>query len=141
MCERLMGVAYSMYLSRERPEVSIIEKYINYPINGISVSVDDVRNESEIYAKIFRSRQDSFVYGLFLRLLGDLKGRPREDASDVIGGLEFIQEIGARGLWPFGLHVSADFEDFIRAFDRLDVAEERERLYVWAQTVVLKSTP
>ncbi|HEX8617873.1 MAG TPA: hypothetical protein VF911_09845, partial [Thermoanaerobaculia bacterium] len=93
-----------------------------------TVSADDRRNEPQFYRDTAREN------GLLLEnclewLLDKLKTVPYEQATDIFGGIEFLQWVIADVLWRYGSQVSEDLERFTRDFDRLDVPDERLRLF------------
>gem|GEM_PF-2344291 len=63
-----------------------------------------------------------------------MRGTSYEDAADILEALAFIQEVTAIALWRFDCPMSRVLKEFARDFDRLDVPEERYRLYQSAQT-------
>lgn len=62
-----------------------------------------------------------------------MSGVPYPQCGDFLDALAFIQEISATALWKYRQGVGDAVEDFVRNFDRLDVSDERIRLYDCAQ--------
>lgn len=122
---------YSLSVSKHRKRVPIIEHYLGI-IEPADVSEDDRRNEPAFYSDLAHDRGH-----LLSQCLGSLVAALRavayEESAQVFTGLEFLQSILANMLWRYGLDVAEHLETFTRDFDRLDVPDERLRLYQMAQ--------
>jgi hypothetical protein len=121
------GKIYDLWVDRSRERIPIIEKYLGI-VEAQTVSADDRRNEPQFYRDVAREN------GLLLEnclewLLDKLKAVPYEQAADIFAGVEFLQWIIADVLWRYGSNVSEKLERFTRDFDRLDVPDERLRLF------------
>jgi hypothetical protein len=121
------GKIYDLWVDRSRERIPIIEKYLGM-VEAQPVSADDRRNEPQFYRDVARDK------GLLLEnclewLLDRLKTVPYEQAVDIFAGVEFLQWIIADVLWRYGSNVSEKLECFTRDFDRLDVPDERLRLF------------
>lgn len=133
MCEIFIKAVYTLFLQRGGQASEFIEACINYTDDDAIVSDDDFRNESAIYEGLFSEECCDYLFGLYGRSMKRMKGLGFKESVDILEGLVFIQVIGATALWRFNLELGFDLEEFVRGFDRLDVFEERERLYLRAQ--------
>lgn len=133
MCEAIVRIIYFLFLFRGGRRSFALESYIGYVDGDLALSDDFARNERDMYTELFSPGCEEYFSGLFERLSADMKGLERERSEDILIGLEFVQHSGATALWKFNLELRAELEDFVRDFDRLDVSEERDRLYLLAQ--------
>ncbi len=127
-----LSLLYSRFLQRGGKKSAAIERHVG---NGASRpdAVNNNGDEASIYAALFADTCRSKVEQLHLTLMDELRETSGHPYGDVIDGLSFIQEIAATGLWKYHEHIGARLESFVRDFDRLDVPEERVRLYESAQ--------
>lgn len=121
------GKIYDLWVDRSRERVPIIEHYLGI-MEPQTVSVDDRRNELQFYRDIARD-QGQLLENCLEWLFNKLKMVPYEQAADIFAGVEFLQWVIADALWRHGLQVSEALERFTREFDRLDVPDERFRLF------------
>ncbi|MCY1399166.1 hypothetical protein D9M71_142160 [compost metagenome] len=133
MCEAIVRIIYFLFLLRGGRRSSVLESYIGYVDGELALSDDFSRNEPSMYKELFSLGCEECFSGLFERLSADMRGLERERSEDILIGLEFVQNCGATALWKFNLELRAELENFVRDFDRLDVPEERERLYLLHQ--------
>ncbi|GKT26114.1 hypothetical protein [Acidovorax sp. SUPP3334] len=92
-------------------------------------SINFDQSEQEIYKSFFSSENQSKFYLLYCRIRGEMVGVPYSRCEKLIGMLAFMQEILATALWKHNQRVEVDMENFAREFDRLDIEDERFRLY------------
>lgn len=97
-------------------------------------NMDSLTNEEKRLetAKLF-AEGGKVVGQLYQYLMQQLRSVRFEDADDIIFGLEFLHSAGATAMWQYHYSVPDYFARFIREFDRLDVPEERLRLYKLAK--------
>lgn len=133
MCEAIVRIIYFLFLLRGGRRSSALEAYIGYVDGELALSDDFSRNEPNMYKELFSLGCEEYFSDLFERLSADMRGLERERSEDILTGLEFVQSCGATALWKFNLELRAELENFVRDFDRLDVPEERERLYLLSQ--------
>jgi len=86
-----------------------------------------------MYEELFSLECKGYVLDLLEKLMAEMKVLRFEESGEVLDGLEFVQNVGATALWKFNRSLDSEVESFVREFDRLDVIEERERLYSLAQ--------
>lgn len=133
MCVRFFRIIYMLFIRQEGQGSDFLERCIGYVAGDIIFSDDDLRNESFMYGELFSSKCSGYIFDLFKRSMAEMKGLGYEESKDILDGLDFIQRVGATALWKFNFSLSQDMERFVRDFDRLDVADERKRLYLLAQ--------
>lgn len=133
MFNQILLLVYRLFLSEGRGKrINWIEQYLGF--NGsVGLSADDRRNEPSAYEAIFSEEHRAKLEQLQLKLLNEMNGVPYQQCGDVLEALAFIQEISATALWKYHQSVGAMTEEFVRDFDRLDVSDERVRLYESAQ--------
>ncbi|QDQ25889.1 hypothetical protein FNU76_05725 [Chitinimonas arctica] len=130
MRKKWLLLIYSLSLSKARQRVSWLENALG---KAQSISDDDSRNEPGTYAELFAGECGEWLTRLYFELMEGMHGLPYSQCSDRIEALAFLQEIVATAMWKYGLPVSVELEAFAREFDRLDVPDERFRLYEKAQ--------
>jgi hypothetical protein len=110
--------------------VPVIERYLGVTGPG-DVSVDDRRNEPELYRELMQDRDllDDCLSWLF----AELRAISYEQSGQILAGLIFLQWVVADGLWRYRQPVSERLERFTRDNDRLDISDERRRLYDWVK--------
>ncbi|MBB3214888.1 hypothetical protein FHW67_004212 [Herbaspirillum sp. Sphag1AN] len=128
MFNQILLLIYRLFLSEGRRRVNWIEKRFGFDAS-IALSCDDKRNEPGTYETLFSQEHQEKLKQLYLELLNEMNGVTYQQCGDVLDALEFIQEISAAGLWKYRQRVDVIIEEFVRDFDRLDVPEERIRLY------------
>ncbi|MEX5573764.1 hypothetical protein Q1J52_12620 [Pseudomonas lijiangensis] len=128
-----MKIIYFLFVHQSGRRISILESYINYIDGELAFSEDFLRNEHEMYEELFSLECKGHVLDLLEKLMAEMKVLRFEESGDVLDGLEFVQNVGATALWKFNCSLDSEVESFVRGFDRLDVFEERERLYSLAQ--------
>lgn len=128
---QILRKVYALYLADGGTRVPVMEQYLDIVIPDVP-SVDDHRNASDFYRQLVES-QPKALDEAFRRLLSDMHGLPYEHSAGLLDALRFLQNILAIALWKYQLPVSEELERFARAFDRLDVAHVRRRLYEEAQ--------
>ncbi|MDX4956362.1 hypothetical protein [Delftia acidovorans] len=69
------------------------------------------------------------VRDLFIEACGRISICDFGESADVINGLMFLQELGAKALWKYHIELDENIENFVRSFDRLDLESERKRLH------------
>lgn len=133
MFNQLLLLVYRLVLSEgRRKRINWIEQCLGFN-GGVGISADDRRNEPSAYEAIFSEEHREKLEQLHLKLLNEMNGVPYQQCGDVLEALAFIQEISATALWTYHHSVGAMNEQFVRDFDRLDVSNERIRLYESAQ--------
>ena len=132
MFNQVFMLIYRLFLDKGGQRVSWIESHFDFDA-GISLSSDDKRNESATYEALFLQGHQAKIEQLYLELLSEMDGVSYQQCGDILDALAFIQEISAIALWKYRQRVGVMIEEFVRDFDRLDVPEERFRLYKSAQ--------
>ncbi|MGZ0713734.1 hypothetical protein [Pseudomonas palleroniana] len=133
MCEITMQIIYFLFVHQKARRLYVLEFCINYIDGNLVFSEDFLRNESAMYEELFSLQCKRYVLDLLEKLMNEMKGLKFEESGEVLDGLEFVQHVGATALWRFHCNLDSGLERFVREFDRLDVVEERERLYSLAQ--------
>ena len=133
MCEITMQIIYFLFVSQGGRRLSVLESCINYVDGTFVFSEDFLRNEPAMYEELFSLECKGQVLVLLEKLMAEMKVLRFEESGEVLDGLEFVQNVGATALWRFNCKLDSEVESFVREFDRLDVVEERERLYLLAQ--------
>lgn len=133
MCEITMQIIYFLFVHQKGRRLSVLESCINYIDGGLAFSEDFLRNEPAMYEELFSLECKGYVLDLLEKLMAEMKVLRFEESGEVLDVLEFVQNVGATALWKFNRSLDSEVESFVREFDRLDVIEERERLYSLAQ--------
>lgn len=134
MCKETLLRIYEMSVVTGEARSQVLEQAIGEPHLEL-ITIDDERNEPEMYARLFGDQCRATVDTVRLSLLRNMKGLTFEQARDHIQGLSFLQLVGAKALWKYRQDVGVAVEEFVREFDRLDVESERVRLHDLAQSV------
>jgi hypothetical protein len=127
-----LSLLYSRFLQRGGKRIAAIERLLEGGAPEPD-GMDSNDDEASIYAALFSDTCRRKFEQLHLTLMDELRKTASHSYGDVIEGLSFTQEIAATGLWKYHEHIGARLESFVRDFDRLDVPEERVRLYESAQ--------
>jgi hypothetical protein len=135
-CKDRLRIIYSLHLHRGGKSILNIESDLNLSPEDLNVSDDDIRNERFQYEALFQDPCASLIERIFDSEVGAMISIPYDQCSAHLEALEFIQEIASTAMWKFGTSIPSALEDFAREFDRLDVEEERHRLYLLAQEKV-----
>ncbi|HEX9983225.1 MAG TPA: hypothetical protein VGF69_08175 [Thermoanaerobaculia bacterium] len=118
---------YDLSIQEFQTRLPAIERFLG--IDGpASVSIDDQRNRPYYYDGL-AANNAPILDECLGRLLAELGTVPYEGAGEIFAGLDFLQSVAAQAMWRYCLGISRPMEDFTRDFDRLDVDEERRRLY------------
>ena len=133
MCEINLQIIYILFVRQKGRRLFALESFINYVDGSLVFSEDFVRNEPAMYEELFSPRCKGYVLDLLEKLMAEMKALKLEESGEILDGLEFVQNVGATALWKFNCDLASEVEGFVREFDRLDVVEERERLYLLAQ--------
>lgn len=134
MCDRILSKIYFLSINRGGSKIGWMEQYFGNNRTD-TISIDDERNEPDLYATLFSEKCRSKIELLYLRLLSEIKKIPYEKCNDVIKVLMFIQEVAATALWKYHCDIGQALESFVRDFDRLDVTTEQRRLHEKVQQV------
>lgn len=132
MFNQSLLLAYRLFLHRGGRKIHWMEQYLGYE-GGAELSPGDIENEPSAYEAIFLEEHQPKLERLYLSLLNEMNGVPYSRCGDVLEALAFLQEISAIALWKYHQSVGVVIEEFVRDFDRLDVPDERVRLYEKAQ--------
>ncbi len=132
MFEEVLMTVYRLFLSKGG-RVQWIDQKMDMDCE-ISLSLDDVRNEHDVYVPLFSEANRSKVECIYLALLNEMNGASFEQCGEALKALAFLQEVASVALWKYSLNVGGKIEEFIRQFDRLDVPSECIRLYESAQS-------
>ncbi len=124
---------YALCIDSGWKRVQAIEQYLDR-LGPDHVSIDDRRNEHRIYQELAEKHR-AVLDDLFKQLLHDMRAVRYEHASGILDGLDFLQSVVASTLWKHHFTVGDSLERFAREFDRLDVPDERRRLYQLAQNL------
>lgn len=125
--KELLAKAYALHVDRGGTRVPVVEQHFDMH-NPTSISVDDRRNEHEIYQALMQN-DGKAVKQLFNALLTDMRSVSYEHASGIMDALDFLQHVLTTAMWKHHVPVDQRLERFAREFDRLDVPAERRRLY------------
>lgn len=132
MFNKILLLSYRLFLGEGGRRVNWMEQRFGFDVE-IALSSDDRRNEPETYAALFSQNNKINIEELYVELLDEMNGIPYHKCGDILDMLTFIQEISATALWRYHQGVGTVIEKFVRDFDRLDVPDERVRLYRSAQ--------
>ena len=132
MFNQILLLVYRLFLREGKRKIDWMERYLGYD-GRAALSSDDMKNESSAYDEIFSEEHRPKLEQLYLGLLNEMNGVPYQQCGDMLEALTFIQEISATALWKYSRNVGVVIEEFVRDFDRLDVPDERVRLYEKAQ--------
>lgn len=128
MFNGLLEKMYFLFLLNGEDRAPWIEEYLG-DVDRPNISDDDRRDELSIYRDIFSNKNRSDFESVYLSLRRLIKGKSYDSSHDFLAAMRFLQQVVSVALWKYGLEVGATMEDFAREFDRLDVPEERIRLY------------
>ena len=108
---------------------------LDYMLNGAEVHSEVPVDYAEeyLYKDLFDEACREALDHVYAELIFQLKKRTKDDISDLISALSFVQLVAARAMWKYNLQISSAMENFARDFERLDVDSECERLYYLAQ--------
>ena len=132
MFDQMFFLIYRLFLDRGGKRVSWVIRNFGAD-DGAELYADIVGSEADAYSVVFSHEGRSRLEGIYFSLLDGMNGLTYQQCDDALEALSFIQEISAAALWKYRLDVGAEIEFFVREFDRLDVPEERVRLYRRAQ--------
>lgn len=135
MCNQIFLQIYKLFLNGGEAKIACLEELLGGS-NGVAATMDDERNEPEMYASLFEGDCRTTVELLYLTLLRAMDGRTYEQCNDLLRGLSFLQLVVTKAMWKYRHDVGPTVEEFAREFDRLDVASERMRLFEYAQSAV-----
>lgn len=133
MCARSLQTIYCVFANQEGARIPLLEQYIKCTEGVVFFSEDYLRNETLIYKDLFSGECDAYVNGLLQGFLKEMKVLTFDESWEVLEAVTFLQGVAATALWKFGCNLNSELESFVREFDRLDVVEERKRLYLLAQ--------
>lgn len=134
MCKDTLLRIYEFAQKAGSVKSQVLERFLGGR-HSAAITIDDERNEPEMYAHLFGGECQPIMEALLRDLMRDMKGMAFEQAHDQIRALSFLQFVAARGLWKYRQNVGSILEEFVREFDRLDVESERMRLHEYAQSV------
>ena len=132
MFNQILLLIYLLFLHEGGRKINWMEQYLGCD-GRATLSSDDLMNELSTYEAIFSEEHRLKLEQLYLGLLNEMNGIPYPLCGDILEALEFVQVISATALWKYHQNVGAVIEEFVRDFDRLDVPDERVRLYEKAQ--------
>jgi hypothetical protein len=131
MFNQILLLIYRLFLCEGRRRVDWIEEHFGFD-GGVALSCGDKRNEPGTYEILFSQEHQEKLKQLYLELLNEMNGVTYQHCGNV-HALAFIQEVSATALWKYRQILDVMIEEFVRNFDRLDIPEERVRLYESAQ--------
>ena len=132
MFAQLLLPVYRLFFNEKKLKIHWIDNRYGFE-ESLAMSSDDVKNVQNAYEDFFSEKNRAHVDRLYLELIEGMKGLPYESCGDVLEALVFLQEISATALWKYDQKLSAKIEAFVKDFDRLDLPDERVRLYRSAQ--------
>ena len=132
MFNQILLLIYRLFLHGGGRKIDWMEQYLGYD-GRVALSSDDLMNEPSMYEAIFSEEHRPKVEQLYLGLLNEMDRTPYQQCGNMLEALAFIQGISATALWKYRKNVGSVIEEFVRDFDRLDVSDERVRLYERAQ--------
>lgn len=133
MCKNNFIKIYNLVAIRESIKCPLLEGMVNCKTDTQLHHEGDNLNEHYMYNELFSPACNTYIMDLFHNLIIKMKHVEFEKAQEAIEGLVFIQIIGATALWKYNCAIDPELENFVRDFDRLDVQEERRRLYLSEQ--------
>ena len=132
MFNKLLLLVYKLFLDEGGQRLNWMEQHFCSDVE-IALSSDERMNKPETYASLFSQSNQIKLEELYVELLDEINGMPFQQCGEILDMLTFIQEVSATALWKYHQRVGAVIENFVRDFDRLDVLDERVRLYKNAQ--------
>lgn len=128
MCVNHFTAIYRLCRNRGLSRVVLIEADVETG-SFLSLTEDDRRNEKFHYERLFSEECRAFTRDLFADMSNAIRLHPYAESADMLDLLAFLQEVVATALWKYGLEADESLIRFAREFDRLDVEEERIRLW------------
>lgn len=131
MCVESLAIVYKIHLAHGNARLKTLEDLLAcYSCEPLSEN--DLRNEKKHFDRIYSDECKSLVNKLFESAINRLAKEPYCKEGEEISMLVFLQEISAKAMWKFHIKLVDSLEKFVREFDRLDMEEERRRLYEWS---------
>lgn len=134
MCREAISYIYKIHVLKGGVRSSLIEDEFRGELTKLKITDLGVNGERDLYDQMFADECKVIVEGLYFKALETMKVLKFEACGDQLDTLDFIQKVVATALWKFRYDVGDALEQFARDFDRLDVPEERNRLYDRAQS-------
>jgi hypothetical protein len=134
MCKETLFRIYELSLSSGGAKNQVIEQILEWAHSEV-LTIDDERNEPEMYAHLFGNECRATLETVLLGLMRGTKELTFKQARDHLQALSFLQALIAKALWKYRQEVGLNLEEFARDFDRLDVEHERMRLFEYAQSI------
>ena len=128
MWNDILFIIYLLFVKKGVPKIVWIERNFKF-IGSNCTSLDDEKNESTLYGKLFNEEGRRKFEALYQRLLNEMRQASYEECSEVFEALMFFQQVAATALWKYHCNIGQEVELFARDFDRLDIPSERRRLY------------
>jgi hypothetical protein len=127
----ILTTIYGLFVHRDGKRLPIVERYLGILVPP-TVSVDDRRNERATYEELAGKYRDT-LDDLLRHLLREMQMVSYEQSAELLDGAEFLQLVVSSTLWRYHFHLNDLLEQFARDFDRLDIPDERFRLYQFAR--------
>lgn len=120
-----------MYLKNgdEKINTEFIENEIGKSVDEAMLANHHV-DEASLYLKLFTKEGVEFLNEFYFQICNQIKKISFAESAQHLSLLMFMQEIFAAALWKYNLNIGEVLERFTREFDRLDLIEEKVRLYL-----------
>ena len=128
MCNHILSIIYLLSINRGKAQIGWMNQYFRSNSTN-AISLDDERNEPDLYATLFSKECRAKIESLYLKLLSEMKEVPYEKCKGVLEALMFLQEVAATAFWKYHCNIGKKMECFVKDFDRLDVTSEQRRLH------------
>lgn len=128
MCDTYFLSIYRLRVAAGLARIALLEDRFRDALTSLKIE-DDVANLPFLYEKLFSHECSIFLLKKYKDICDEMASLRFCECDKHFEFLMFIQEVLATALWKFGLSVGGDLEQFARDFDRLDVQEERLRLF------------
>lgn len=132
MCNEIIQTIYRIFLESGGRKIFWIERSVGLDESKV-VSVDDKRNEPELYSNLFSGECRENMEELYMAMLKQMRETPFEHCDDLMEAAAFLQQVMATAMWKYHQDIGEAMEKFTREFDRLDVSAERVRLHEYTK--------
>jgi len=133
MFNQYLIVVYCLLLKRGENRVPWIERFLKFD-NAYQTSIDDARNEPNIFEQIFSTESVVEFEHIYKLLLREIDGVPYSKCGDQFEAFKFIQLVSSKAIYQYRINIGSLLEKFVIEFDRLDVNDDCNRLYESAQS-------
>lgn len=128
-CKDALTRIYKFWLSKNNP-IGHLEAYLLYERSEFQDGLLPLSAIEDQYRWLLTETCDNYLRGAIGTTINSIISTSFEEADEkYIPAIIFFHDVLAAAMWKFHMDISADFEQFVREYDRLDVKTERIRLY------------